>query len=152
MTPDQEGRIDIWRELMPLTRTYRWFGAGLLGFTPAFLKYQDFANSKTVNFAHNDFLQYLIELGLFAFAALMASLAAIIWPFARGSWVSKSDKRLLLVGCLASTFALFVHSLVDFNLYIPANMLTFAWILGFGSALAAFARRDPRQQSLPAED
>lgn len=155
MTPDQEGRIDIWRELIPLTRDFRWFGAGLMGFGPAFLKYQAFVNSKTIDFAHNDFLQYLIELGLFGFAALMASLAGIVWPVAQGSWFSGSDKRVLLVGCLASAFALFVHSLVDFNLYIPANMFTFAWILGFGSALGAFPRKDTGgvipQQAVPEE-
>jgi O-antigen ligase len=140
MTTNGEGRIYIWRQLVPLTRDFRWFGAGLLGFGPAFLKYQDFVNSKTIEFAHNDFLQYLIEMGLIGFAVLMTSLAGIIWPIARASWLSRSDKRVLLAGCLAGLFAMFVHSLVDFNLYVSPNMLTFAWILGFGSSLSAFAR------------
>jgi O-antigen ligase len=112
-----------------------------MGFDPVFLKYQAFVNAKRIDFAHNDFLQYLIEMGLIGFLPLMACLGAIIWPMAKSSWTvpssspSRTEARLLLVGCLAALAALFLHSLVDFNLYVPANMFTCAWILGFGSGL-----------------
>ena len=93
-----------------------------------------------MDFAHNDFLQYLIEMGLVGFVPLMISLGAIIWPVAYLSWTFVSEKRILLIGCIASLFALFVHSFVDFNLYVPANLFAFAWILGFGSGLVATVR------------
>jgi len=143
LTPDSSGRIYIWSELVPLLREFRWFGTGLMGFDPVFLKYQAFVNEKRIDFAHNDFLQYLIEMGILGFLALMASLCALVLPVIRNSWStptlspSSNEARLLLAGCVASLSALFLHSLVDFNLYIPANMFVFAWILGFGSALSA---------------
>ncbi len=136
-TPDAEARTYIWRNLVPLTRDFRWFGAGLMGFDPTFLKYQKVLTAARIDFAHNDFLQYLIELGVVGFLILMSSLGGVIWPFAKGSWRIRSEYRVLLIGCVAGAFALFVHSLVDFNLYIPANMFAFAWVLGFGSAIAA---------------
>ena len=34
------------------------------------------------------------------------------------------------MGLLASLLAIGLHSLVDFNLYIPANALTLAWLAG----------------------
>jgi O-antigen ligase len=140
---DSSGRIYIWRELVPLTREFRWFGAGLMGFDPIFLKYQAFVNNKRIDFAHNDFLQYLIEMGLIGFLPLITALAAIVSPMAQASWSarlsssSRAQVRLLLAGCVGGISALFLHSLVDFNLYIPANMFAFAWILGFGSSLTA---------------
>jgi len=143
LTPDSSGRIYIWRELAPLTHEFRWFGTGLMGFDPVFLKYQAFVNEKRIDFAHNDFIQYLIEMGIIGFLPLMACLGAIVWPILKDSWMTKSlssgtvKTRILLSGCVASFSALFLHSLVDFNLYIPANMFAFAWILGFGSAQAA---------------
>lgn len=143
-TTESEGRLYIWKELVPLLRNFRWFGTGLMGFDPVFLKYQAFINTRRIDFAHNDFLQYLIELGLLGFVPLMLSLAAIVWPVVRDSWPSasfrpglSSENRLLLAACVASFTALWIHSLVDFNLYIPANIFTFAWILGFASALTA---------------
>jgi O-antigen ligase len=149
---DSNGRIFIWQELMPLTHEFRWFGTGLMGFDPVFLKYQAFVNARRIDFAHNDFLQYLIEMGVIGFLPLMACLAGIVWPMAKGSWTAefsspgRAEVRLLLAGSVAGISALFLHSLVDFNLYIPANMLAFAWILGFGSGLAAIFSR---KASLP---
>jgi O-antigen ligase len=143
LTPDSEARVHIWRELVPLASQFRWFGTGLMGFGPTFLKYQSVINSKTIEFAHNDFLQYLIEMGVIGFVALMACLAGIIWPIAKAAWPSDIDlgasaeNRVLTIGCVASFSALFAHSLADFNLYVPANVFAFAWIMGFGSALGA---------------
>ena len=149
---ESEGRLYIWKELIPLTREFRWFGTGLMGFDPAFLRYQAIVNAKRIDFAHNDFLQYLIEMGLVGFIPLVVCMATIVTKIVKASWPRKdqgtgtrAENRLLLIGCVASFAALFVHSLVDFNLYIPANMFTFAWILGFGSALAAIG--DPQPDS-----
>jgi O-antigen ligase len=153
LTPDAEGRIYIWHELLPLLTHFRWFGTGLMGFDPVFLKFQAIVNAKRIDFAHNDFLQYLIELGLIGFVPLLVSLIAVVQPIARGSWQSPvrsagaaPEVRLLLVGCVAGLAALFVHSLVDFNLYVPANVLSFAWLLGFGSALAGLITKIPADQ------
>jgi O-antigen ligase len=153
LTPDSNGRIYIWSELLPLLHEFRWFGTGLMGFDPVFLKYQAFVNEKRIDFAHNDFLQYLIEMGIVGFLPLIASLWALILPVIKQSWSiptlspSSNEARLLLAGCVASFLALFFHSLVDFNLYIPANLFTFAWILGFSSALAAILTAKGRSNS-----
>jgi hypothetical protein len=132
-----EGRFTIWREAAPLLSEFRWFGTGFLGFDPAFLKYQAMANARRIDFAHNDYLQYLIELGLIGFLPLIAAAAGVLWPIATHAWTQlRRDRRFLLIGCAAGILALAVHSVVDFNLYVPANMLVFAWIAGFGSLYA----------------
>jgi O-antigen ligase len=137
VTTDSNGRLFIWHQLMPLLHDFRWFGTGLMGFDPVFLKYQNFVNQARIDFAHNDFLQYLIEMGIIGFVPTLIALGVIVWPVTRDSWFAsgKPEIRVLLAGCAASFTALFLHSLVDFNLYIPANVFAFAWILGFGSAL-----------------
>jgi hypothetical protein len=40
----------------------------------------------------------------------------------------------LAIACAGSFTAILLHSFVDFNLYVPANSLLFAWIAGIGSA------------------
>jgi hypothetical protein len=40
----------------------------------------------------------------------------------------------LAVGLLGALFAIALHSLVDFNLYIPANALTVAWLCGIADS------------------
>jgi hypothetical protein len=41
-------------------------------------------------------------------------------------------RRSVLLACIGSTAALLVHSIMDFNLQVPANALLFAVVLGLG--------------------
>src|SRR5262249_6356476 len=45
------------------------------------------------------------------------------------------DAQFLGLGCLGSFTALLVHSAADFNLYVPANAMAFAWVAGIAVSL-----------------
>ena len=127
-------RVFLWKETLSLIAEFRWFGCGLGGFEPTFLKYQGTINGLKVEFAHNDYLQYWAELGLFGFALLMAAVVGVLIPVIRGIvQVDDENRRLLLVGCAGGFMAIALHSLVDFNLYIPANAMILSWIAGVAS-------------------
>jgi O-antigen ligase len=130
-----EARPYIWKQTLSLIAEFPWFGCGLGGFQSAFLKHQDFAKDFAIQFAHNDYLQYLAELGIVGFSILSAALIGVIWPIFDGlKHFVDEDGRLLTVGVIGSIVAIGLHSLVDFNMYIPANAMTLAWIVGLGSA------------------
>lgn len=130
-----EIRAAIWKDTLPLVSEYKLFGCGLGGFESAFAKHQTVANGYTVEFAHNDYVQYLAELGIVGFA-LMAALAILfaLDPLRALFSMADRDRRLLLLACLAALGGMALHSLVDFNSYIPANALAMAWIAGIASA------------------
>lgn len=128
-------RLSLWKETMPLISEYRFFGCGLGGFESVFLKYQAVANNFKVEFAHNDYLQYLAELGIVGFSILAAILGGLlIQIFRKATEFGDERRRLLLVACVGAFVAILLHSFVDFNMYIPANGMTLAWIAGLGSA------------------
>jgi hypothetical protein len=130
-----EARPYIWRQTWSLIGEFPWFGVGLGGFESTFLKHQTFAKDYAVQFAHNDYLQYLAELGIVGFSILSAALIGVIWPIFNGlKHFVDEERRLLTVGVIGSIVAIGLHSLVDFNMYIPANAMTLAWIVGLGSA------------------
>jgi hypothetical protein len=52
---------------------------------------------------------------------------------------------LIAIGCLGAASAILLHSFVDFNMYVPANGLEFAWILG----VAAVSSSGSLNQSEP---
>jgi O-antigen ligase len=127
-------RLYFWKETLSLIGEFRWFGCGLGGFESTFLKYQAIASAFRVEMAHNDYLQYMAELGLVGFSILSAAIAGILIPVAKGIiQVTDENRRLLLVACAGSFMAIAIHSLVDFNLYIPANGMILAWIAGVAS-------------------
>lgn len=130
-------RVSIWKDTLPLIAEFRIFGCGLGGFEPAFLKHQTVTANYSIAFAHNDYLQYLAELGLIGFTLLGALVSGIAVQVVRtASKVADEPRRLLLIACAGGFLAMLVHSLVDFNTYVPANAMTLAWIAGLGSSIA----------------
>jgi O-antigen ligase len=130
-------RLALWRETIPLVSEYRFLGCGLGGFESVFLKHQAVATNFRVEFAHNDYLQYLAELGLVGFSILAAILVGLLVQTLRGAvGFGNESSRLLLIACAGGFVAILLHSVVDFNMYIPANAMTLAWIAGLASGTA----------------
>jgi O-antigen ligase len=127
-------RLYFWKETLSLIDDFRWFGCGLGGFESTFLKFQGIVNGYRVEMAHNDYLQYLSELGIVGFSILLAAIVGVLIPLVKGIvQVTDENRRLLLVGCAGSFVAIGLHSFVDFNLYIPGNAMILAWIAGIAS-------------------
>jgi O-antigen ligase len=127
-------RLYFWKETFSLIDEFRWFGCGLGGFESTFLKYQGIVNGYRVEMSHNDYLQYLAELGLIGYGILVAAIVGVLIPVIKGIIHGEDEnRRLLLVGCAGSFVAIGLHSFVDFNLYIPANAMILAWIAGVAS-------------------
>lgn len=127
-------RAQIWRESLGLVKAYPVFGCGLGGYESAFLRFKTVAPMNTVDFAHNDYLQVLSEMGIIGFAVGLLLLLQVLRSALRGAIDAHSlDERLMSVACIASLTAILLHSLVDFNMYVPVNGLAVAWISGIAA-------------------
>ena len=86
--------------------------------------------SHLVDYAHCDYLQIAAELGVpggvLVFGAIFWILGLTVRHCSRAG--REHDKAISLA-CLGSITAILLHSLADFNLYIPANALVFAVVL-----------------------
>jgi len=133
-----EGRWPIWRDSLHLVAAYPVFGSGLGTYAVAFLKYQTSIVDRLFDYAHNDYLQLTAELG----AAGFLLLAALVLPvgvnaFRAATRSRDPDTRWLALGCAGAFTAIGLHSLLDFNTYIPANALMLAWIGGISAGVPA---------------
>jgi O-antigen ligase len=85
----------------------------------------------TVDYAHNDYLQVMAELGLLGFIAGLALLLRVLWTVLRAALEERAlDVRYRAIACAGAFTAILLHSFVDFNLYMPANAMLLAWIAG----------------------
>ncbi len=145
-TPDKlasQDRLEVWRETLPLVRAYWISGVGLGTYESAFMSYKHQAPAITDNYAHNDYLQYLAELGAPGALSLLAFLAAFVYSAARAAARHAHPAgRALALASLASMGALLLHSLVDFNTYIPANAFAISWVAALG--ISAMYSSKPR--------
>jgi O-antigen ligase len=115
-------RQDTWR----LFLDHPILGTGLGTFEMVFPPYDSDFDGKVVNHAHNDYLEALAETGIVggiccAWFLTVLSLYSLKGLTELGSSFGSALNLAGLVGC----GAILVHSLVDFNLHIPANALLF---------------------------
>ena len=124
------GRLEIWRGTLSVIRAYPFMGVGLGALEHAFYPYQNFLPGFTVDYAHNDYLQIFAELGIGGGLLVMALAGVIGWRLFSALRRPHPQNWPLALGLLGSLTAIALHSLVDFNLYIPANALVIAWLAG----------------------
>jgi putative inorganic carbon (hco3(-)) transporter len=145
-----EGRWPIWRDTLRLIAAYPLFGCGLGNYYPALMPYQTSGlNVAWVN-AHNDYLELVSELGIVGFL-IPATLMFAVCARAMRAVVSgiNCEVRFLALACAGGLAAVLIHSLADFNLYVPANAMVLAWISGLSVSLPVSVRQPSCERSVP---
>ncbi len=124
-------RLRLYRDLIAASRDYPFFGIGLGSFSELYPKYYPPNIVGSFQYAHNDWLQWLLETGWIGLALLAAAM--IFFVASCGRLLRKRDDPYAVGigwGALGGLTALFLHSFVDFNLHIPANALLFFVLAG----------------------
>jgi O-antigen ligase len=126
----RDNRIAIWRDTLGLIRQHPIMGTGLGSYSVVYPSVQTTFLNLLVEHAHCDYLEVTSELGLPAGILLFGSF---FWVLARSVRQYREGEehfdKTVSLGCIGSIAAILVHSLADFNLYIPANALVFTVIL-----------------------
>jgi O-antigen ligase len=131
-------RLSIDRDTVAMFAKRPILGWGLGTFEQVYPQFRSFYTSLFVDKAHNDYLQLAAETGLLGFGAAIWFL----WSTLRSAW-HKSNKWAsdinggVSVAAIVGITGILVHSLVDFNLQIPANAALFY-------ALCTMAAMTPR--------
>ena len=101
-------------------------GWGLGTFPSFYPQYRTFYTNTFINQAHNDYLQFLVEMGGLGFAACLWFVVALLYHGVKRSahW-QESLTHAVRMAALAGCTGLLVHSFFDFNLQVPANAALF---------------------------
>ncbi len=126
----QDARWPIFAAMADVIPAYLPFGSGIGTFREIFERFQPFdLYGTTVNHAHNDYFEWLMEGGFPAAVILICLLVTFLWRWpqliTRGQW---RTMHMVQVGAGIGMTAMLFHSLVDFNLRIPANQIVFAFL------------------------
>lgn len=141
LAEERSDRMPAWRDTLGVIGAYPIFGCGLGAYESAFLEFKNSRPAQTQSYAHNDYLQYFAEMGAVGFTIAILPLSTIILRLRVGVRPFRPDIQWLSLACAGSLLAIGLHSFVDFNLYVPANMFTLAWVLGIS---AYVGHGDPR--------
>lgn len=136
-TENPQSRAGITQTLLEQAPAYAGTGSGAGTFHAISGELLKHPEGKFYQHAHNDYMQFFIELGAPGFIALVIFIALAIRNSAAALFNKRSERMnaIGLAGSLGlSTIA--IHSFTDFNLQIPANAATFIAICSLGYCLA----------------
>ncbi|WP_296900449.1 O-antigen ligase [Thiohalocapsa sp.] len=127
-------------------------GAGPGAFPFAFPAYQPLELGWAfINRAHNDYLEWLFDLGAAGLLLVALVIVVYFWQWRR-VLSAPHEARIVYVqiGCGIGVLLLGIHELMDYNLYTPANQVAFAFALSIflypTQTLADHAKRPRRRK------
>jgi O-antigen ligase len=131
-------RLTIDRDALHMFLRRPLLGWGLGSFAEVYPQFRSFYSDFRIDEAHNDYLQFLVEMGLPGLLIMIWFVAALYRNALRKfeDWPSNINGSVTLAALLAVT-GILVHSFVDFNLQIPANAALFY-------SLCVIAAMEPR--------
>ena len=133
-------RLKIAIDSFHMLREHLVRGVGVGAFEVAYPRYQTVATDQLIDYAHNDYAQFLAESGLMGWiigAASLAMFAVALFQRLRDHF--RDYAGWLQLAAAVGVCGILVHSFFDFNLHIPANA---AWFFACGG-MALASRRDP---------
>ncbi len=137
---DAPVRTLVWKDMLSIIKDFPLFGTGLGTFSYVYPLYKKYMEAPLVyTYAHNDYLQLIIETGILGFFSITTALTLFLFSRVRnlGRFSQKENnfRFFMSLGALSGIVSSLIHNLADFNLHIPSNALYFAFLIGFLKAI-----------------
>jgi len=127
------GRTEIYQGTIEAIKDHSILGTGLGSFEFVFPPYQPQSESKLIEYAHDEYLQNMLELGIPAALVFYAMLGSLVIRCFAGAVRRRRNAIFPSVAAGASVLAI-AHTAIDFSTQIPAVSAAFAALLGLGLA------------------
>lgn len=148
---DAASRLQIYGAAAQMWRDNFWWGVGPGHFDYRFREYRPEGFQSRPEHAHNDYLELLADWGLAGALIVLGGMGIFVFGLAK-AWrhvrreendfgSGMSSRYAFFLGAVSGLFALSLHSLVDFNLRIPANALAGVTILALAASTVRFTTK-----------
>ena len=147
-TIDTSYRLAAWQGTVDLFHSSPWVGVGLGGLVDNISRFLPLSIPETFDHTHNEPLEILAEGGVI-YAGLLTPGLFVYFGTLMPAWLARRAPlaRGLGWGCLMGACAVFLFSLVEFPLRMPANAVILSAILGLGWAVVHDRNESPRREN-----
>jgi O-antigen ligase len=142
-------RFRLWKPAVNMWLDHPWWGVGPALYNERFRQYRPQEVQMQPDWVHNDYLNTLAEWGVAGMALVASALVFLClgvirtWKYVRGSVAdlggNQSNKFAFVLAASVGLFAILLHSVVDFNMHIPANAILAVTLMALLSSHLRFA-------------
>ena len=151
LTFEKDTRSHIWRGAFSMWQDHPWTGVGPAHFDYRFRAYRppsSYAQGRPDR-VHNDYLNTLVDWGVVGALLVASAWGLFAWGVLR-SWkyvqrahndlsTKRSNRSAFVLGGSLGLLAILIHSLVDFNMHVPANAILAVTLLALVAGHFRFA-------------
>lgn len=144
-----ETRFVAFSDFQPMIQDFKLTGSGLGSFESIYPQYRSKEIALHFDHAHNDYAEFLIEtgmigVGILGLIALLCALHCLRLIIKRRNRLANGAgfAGIMVLSCYA------IHSAVDFNLQIPANVATLVIVLAMTMACAPITQSRKRSRAV----
>ncbi len=125
-------RFYLWKPAVQIWRENLWWGGGPAHYDHRFPAHRPNVVQMRAGYAHNDYLNVLADWGIVGAVMILAAFVLLFagvlksWKFVHRSndlGSKPSNRSSFVLGSAVGLGALLLHSVVDFNMQIPANAI-----------------------------
>lgn len=141
-------RLELWKPAWQMWQEHRWWGVGPAQFDQRFRVYRPDDIQMRPLYAHNDYLNTLADwgavgMGLIGLTVVLLGVGvAQSWKYVQRSndiSTKRSNRSAFVLGAAAGLLAMLAHSVVDFNMHIPANAVVAVTLMALITGHMRFA-------------
>jgi O-antigen ligase len=138
-----------WPGTITMVSDFPLFGTGFGTFRYSYYLYDNEGGNKWTTHAHNDYLEVFSDGGIAGGILLLSLIGMIVVSIYKMWWKRQHPEvKMLGLGIIVSLFAVIFHSVFDFSLRIPANMLIFILVLALGVKIVNYRKRRIEEEKL----
>ena len=147
---NDEMRYSVWRPAVRMWQDSPWWGVGPGHFSTRFRAYRPEGVQMNPEYTHNDYLNTLADWGAVGMALIASALALLGWGVVKTrssirlssgelGGRSGSNKFAFVFGAGVGLIAILLHSVLDFNMHIPANAIVAITLMALITSHLRFA-------------
>lgn len=137
----EQARPELWTNTVYAAQQFWPFGSGMGTFTLSYIGLEplDAVDGTRPNRAHNDYLELMLEAGVFGLVVL-AVAAALILLMAVRAWKDRKEDQVQIAFAMATLLIVAVHSVVDY----PMRSMSLACLAAVAVGILARPTRRER--------
>lgn len=133
----EETRLQIWNDSLKIIKDFPITGTGMGTFINIYPRYRTVQGNAVAAHAHNDYIEFYTDGGAILYFLFLIFSVIFFYKVFKAFYKRRDIYSIyIFIASISGIVSIIIHSITDFNLHIPANVLYFSFLFGLAVSAA----------------